>query len=115
MIKISKILLLLCVICLFRDISNAQNDAFFYKNYEQRSEEDMMGFVFGNFNNETNGFDFGQFSTDEFGFNFGDFSDEENGFNFGEFDLEDVDASLGNGLLMLSGLAFVRLRIKKRK
>ena len=81
----------------------AQNDAFFYENFEQRFEDDLMGF------------DFGNFSTEEFGFDFGGFSKEENGLNFGEFDFEDVDAALGNGLLLLSGLAFVRLRFKNKK
>ena len=101
--RISKILILFHVICLFCDIANAQNDAFFYENYEQRIENNHIGF------------NFGHFSTDETGFNFGHFSTDETGLNFGEFDFVDVEAPLGSGLLLLSGLAFVRLRIKKRK
>lgn len=89
--RISKILILFYVICLFCDIANAQNDAFFYENYEQRIENNHIGF------------------------NFGHFSTDETGLNFGEFDFDDVEAPLGSGLLMLSGLAFVRLRIKKKK
>lgn len=89
--RISKILILFYVICLFCDIANAQNDAFFYENYEQRIENNHIGF------------------------NFGHFSTDETGLNFGEFDFDDVEAPLGSGLLLLSGLAILRLRVKNKK
>lgn len=89
--RISKILILFYVICLFCDIANAQNDAFFYENYEQRIENNHIGF------------------------NFGHFSTDETGLNFGEFDFVDVEAPLGSGLLLLSGLAILRLRVKNKK
>ena len=101
--RISKILILFYVICLFCDIANAQNDAFFCENYEQRIENNHIGF------------NFGHFSTDETGFNFGHFSTDETGLNFGEFDFVDVEAPLGSGLLLLSGLAILRLRVKNKK
>ena len=88
----------------------SQGDAFFYEKYEQRSENDLMGFDFGNFNNEENGFDFGNFSDKEHGFDFNGFNKDENGFSFGEFDYEDV--TLGGGLLLLGGMAVLRLRRK---
>ena len=106
---------ILCVLFLTVGKLYAQNDAFFYENFEQKFEDDLMAFDFGNFSTDEFGFNFGNFSTNEFGFNFGDFSKDDNGLNFGEFDFEDVDVALGNGLLLLSGFAFVRLRFKNKK
>lgn len=93
---------------------NAQNDAFFYENYEQRFEDDLMGFDFGNFSTQEFGFNFGGFSDEESGFDFGDFSKDENGFNFGDFDFEDVDAPLGNGLLLLTATSLLYLKRNKK-
>ena len=102
----------------------SQGDAFFYESFESRNNAGLnemntgmgpAGMSFGNFSTKEFGFNFGGFSDDESGFDFGDFSKDESGFNFGEFDFEDVDAALGNGLFLLSGLAFVRLRFKNKK
>ena len=76
----------------------SQGDAFFYEKYEQRSENDLMGF------------DFGNFSDKEYGFDFNGFNKDENGFSFGEFDYEDV--TFGGRLLLLGGMAVLRLRRK---
>ena len=126
--KISKILLSLCAICLFCDMANAQNDAFFYKNFEREardtdvasmtSHSSQSGLNFGGFSTNETGLNFGDFSDDETGLNFGDFSDDETGLKFGDFEYEEQTVPLDSGLLLLSGLAFVfwvRDRSKKLK
>ena len=114
--KISKILLSLCAICLFCDMANAQNDAFFYKNFEREARDTDVASMTSH--SSQSGLNFGGFSTNETGLNFGDFSDDETGLKFGDFEYEEQTVPLDSGLLLLSGLAFVfwvRDRSKKLK
>ena len=106
----------LCAICLFCDMANAQNDAFFYKNFEREARDTDVASMTSH--SSQSGLNFGGFSTNETGLNFGDFSDDETGLKFGDFEYEEQTVPLDSGLLLLSGLAFVfwvRDRSKKLK
>lgn len=113
--RISKILILFYVICLFCDIANAQNDAFFYENYEQRIENNHIGFNFGHFSTDETGLNFGDVNTGENGFNFGDYNTSDDGLKFSGFEMEAENATIGSGVLLLSGLAVLRLRKQNKK
>lgn len=118
---------LFCALFLPCGMLFAQNDAFFYENFERESDgvdvasivsqASQSGLNFGGFSTDENGLDFGDFSTDDDGLNFGDFGTDENGLKFGDFEMEAENAPAGSGVLLLSGLAVLRLRRhdKKRK
>ena len=80
----------------------AQNDAFFYENFETMNREGSTGFSFDNFS-EGGGIDFGIFG------NNGD------GLDFGDFEYEGDDVSLDGGLLLLCGFAMLRLKSKDKR
>ena len=90
----------------------AQNDAFYYEYYDRKDNE---GFTTTNAGVAPAGLSFSEFAADELGLNFGGFLKDENGLNFGEFEFEDVDVTLGSGLLLLSGMAFLRLKTRNKK
>ena len=100
---------------------NAQNDAFFIEKDRTRIE-DNSGFNFDEMTfGSVNGFLFELFnegSSDGFSFNiFGDDNDN-NGFSFGDFEykpegMEDSDAPLGNGLLLLTTASLIYLKRKR--
>ena len=98
------ILLLLC------NVVSAQSDAFFYENYDRLNRDVSEGFSFGDFDSNTFGLNFSEFITNETGLNFDGMNDDESGLSFGDFEYEDV--ALGNGLLLLGGMAVLRLRRK---
>lgn len=91
----------------------AQNDAFFYQNYEDKiNRENTMGFSFDAFDDGT-GLKFNNFNN-HYGFNFDNFSNGGNGFSFGNYDLSsENEASLGGGLLLLGSLSFIYFLKKK--
>ncbi len=98
------ILLLLC------NVVSAQSDAFFYEDYDRLNRDVSEGFSFGDFDSNTFGLNFSEFITNETGLNFDGMNDDESGLSFGNFEYEDV--ALGNGLLLLGGMAVLRLRRK---
>lgn len=85
---------LFCALLLTGGTLCAQSDAFFYEKYEQRNEE-LVSMTTG---------------MTPAGLNFGGFLVDEEGTYFGDFEFE--DAPLGNGLLLLCGMAVLRLRRK---
>lgn len=101
----------LCVILLLLfNVVSAQSDAFFYEDYDRLNRDVSEGFSFGNFDSNTLGLNFSEFITNETGLNFDGMNDDESGLSFGNFEYEDV--ALGNGLLLLGGMAVLRLRRK---
>lgn len=76
------------------------------------SREDVTGFSFDSFANGE-GFGFGNFSQNVYGMGFDDFMNYQEGFGFGNFDFESDSAPLGDGLLLLCGMAVLRMRRKK--
>lgn len=71
-----------------------------------------MGFSFDSFANGE-GFGFGNFSQNVYGMGFDDFMNYQEGVSFGNFDFESDSAPLGDGLLLLCGMAVLRMRRKK--
>lgn len=117
--KLLAIIMLVAPVCV-----PAQGDAFFYENYDRANRDGSTGFsfdnfnngegfAFGNFNDNLNGLGFGNFSLNEGGFGFGNFGGDGDGFNFGVFDFEGGDVPPGDGILLLCGLAMIRLRKKE--
>lgn len=130
--KINNIRLLFCVMCLSYDMANAQNDTFFYDDFEREARDVEMslsplGLEFGVFSTNEYDLNFGDVNTGEYGLNFGDVNTGENGFNFGDyntsddglkfsgFEMEAENATIGSGVLLLSGLAVLRLRKQNKK
>ena len=89
----------------------AQNDAYFYDNYDIDNRNSTTGYSFDNFYNGV-GLGFGNFNDNLNGLNFGGFGDDGDGFDFGNFELDGNDVPLGNGLLLMTGFA---LLWRKRK
>lgn len=110
---ILKIFMLMLLVCAFEGL-RAQNDAFFYEVYSEAEREEGLQFDMLE-SAQSKGLSFGEFAADELGLNFGGFLKDENGLNFGEFEFEDVDVTLGSGLLLLSGMAFLRLKTRNKK
>lgn len=118
--KINNIRLLFCVMCLSYDMANAQNDAFFYDDFEREARDVEMslsplGLEFGVFSTDEYGLNFGDVNTGENGFNFGDYNTSDDGLKFSGFEMEAENATIGSGILLLSGLAVLRLRKQNKK
>ena len=92
----------------------AQNDAYFYDNYDIDNRNSTTGYSFDNFYNGV-GLGFGIFNDNLNGFNFGNFGDDEEGLDFGDFDFEGDDVPLDGGLLLLCGFAMLRLKSKDKR
>lgn len=90
---------------------SAQNDAFFYEDYDRVNRDGSMGFSFDNFSNGE-GFGFGNFNGNLNGMGFGGFGDGGGGYSFCDFGFEGDDAPLDGGPLLLCGLAILRLKPK---
>ena len=116
---------LFCALFLPCGMLFAQNDAFFYENFERESDgvdvasivsqASQSGLNFGGFSADEDGLNFGGFSADEDGLNFGDFGTDEDGLNFGDFEMESENAPVGSGVLLLSGFAVLRLRRQDKR
>ena len=91
----------------------AQNDAFFYENFETMNREGSTGFSFDNFSDGI-GLNFGNFNNNLNGFNFGNFGNGGDGLGFGGFDFNGGDVPLDGGLLLLCGFAMLRLKSKDK-
>lgn len=92
----------------------AQNDAFFYENFETMNREGSTGFSFDNFSDGI-GLNFGNFNNNLNGFNFGNFGNGGDGLGFGGFDFNGGDVPLDGGLLLLCGFAMLRLKSKDKR
>lgn len=104
----------LLLVCLMVPIvSMAQNEAFFYNNYNELDRDGNAVFAFENFSSG-NGMGFNNFNDNFNGFGFDDFSNNGGGFSIGNFELTS-DVPIGNGLLVLSAMALVYKKRKSKK
>ena len=92
--KALKLTFILCFLSLIPSGLNAQNDAFFYCNIENRSSNDV----------------------NTFGFNvFGGDGNFENDLGFGNFNLAPDNVPLESGLLLLTAFSLFKLRKRNNK
>lgn len=104
----------LLLVCLMVPIASmAQNEAFFYNNYNELDRDGNAVFAFENFSHGS-GMGFNNFNDGFNGFGFDDFSNNGGGFSIGNFDLTS-DVPIGNGLLVLSAMALVYKKRKSKK
>lgn len=106
-------LLLLCITAFIPPSIKAQNEAFFYNNYNELDRDGNAVFAFENFSHGS-GMGFNNINDNFNGFGFDDFSNNGGGFSIGNFDLTS-DVPIGNGLLVLSAMALVYKKRKSKK
>lgn len=92
---------LFCALFLPCGMLFAQNDAFFYKNFERESDGVDVASIVS--------------QASQSGLNFGGFSADDDGLNFGDFEMESENAPVGSGVLLLSGFAVLRLRRQDKR
>lgn len=92
--KVLKLIFILCFLSLIPIGLNAQNDAYFYYQTENRSSYDV----------------------NTFGFNvFGGDGNSENDLGFGNFNLHPDNVPLESGLLLLTAFSLFKLRKRNNK